>query len=192
LKALLTITDGLKITEGKADELSSYYKFLADASENWLSTVPTNQNLAKQIAQECVGKSVVIYAGPKLFPAAYKWKISFNENAKQIAWCNQIPEFNHNEFLGWTKQPTDKPYTVIDIRSKLENPQTQKRFLVTAKLLSGLRPDPIVVEATGNNLVEQLLWSISLGDFVSIYTALLNGLNPTPVDMIEKFKSELA
>jgi glucose/mannose-6-phosphate isomerase len=192
LKALLTITDGLKITDGKANELSSCYKFLIDASQSWLSTVPTNQNLAKQIALECVGKSVVVYAGPKLFPAAYKWKISFNENAKQIAWCNQLPEFNHNEFMGWTKQPTNKPYTVIDIRSNLENPKTQKRFLVTSKLLSGLRPDPIVVNATGNNLVEQLLWSISLGDFVSIYTALLNGLNPTPVDMIEKFKQELA
>lgn len=192
LKALLTITDGLKITEGRAEELSSYYQFLTDATKSWLSTTPTAQNLAKQIAQECVGKSVVIYAGPKFFPAAYKWKISFNENAKQIAWCNQLPEFNHNEFLGWTKQPTNKPYTVIEIRSNLENPRTQKRFLVTAKLLSGLRPDPIVVEAVGENLIEQLLWSIALGDFVSIYTALLNGLNPTPVDMIEKFKQELA
>jgi glucose/mannose-6-phosphate isomerase len=192
LKATLTITDGLGITTDKADELSNCHQFLIGASSNWLSTVPTTQNLAKQIALECVGKSIVIYAGPKLFPAAYKWKISFNENAKQIAWCNQLPEFNHNEFLGWTKQPTNKPYTVIDIISSLENPRTQKRFTVTAKLLSGLRPDPIVVEAVGENLVEHLLWSISLGDFVSIYTALLNGLNPTPVDMIEKFKQELA
>jgi glucose/mannose-6-phosphate isomerase len=192
LKATLTITDGLGITVGKAEDLSNSQQFITDASKDWLSTVPTAQNLAKQIAQECVGKSVVIYAGPKLFPAAYKWKIGFNENAKQIAWCNQLPEFNHNEFLGWTKQPTNKPYTVIDLRSNLENPRTQKRFLVTAKLLSGLRPDPIVVETVGEKLVEQLIWSITLGDFVSIYTALLNGLNPTPVDMIEKFKQELA
>jgi glucose/mannose-6-phosphate isomerase len=192
LKAFLTVTDGLGITVGKAEELSNCQQFITDASKDWLSTVPTSKNLAKQIAQECVGKSVVIYAGPKLFPAAYKWKIGFNENAKQIAWCNELPEFNHNEFLGWTKQPTNKPYTVIDIRSNLENPRTQKRFLVTAKLLSGLRPDPIVVTAVGEELIEQLIWSISLGDFVSIYTALLNGLNPTPVDMIEKFKQELA
>ena len=192
LKATLTITDSLGITTSKADELSNCHQFLVDASASWLSTVPTTQNLAKQIAQECVGKSIVIYSGPKLFSSAYKWKISFNENAKQIAWCNQLPEFNHNEFLGWTKQPTNKPYTVIDIRSNLENPRTQKRFIVTAKLLSGLRPDSVVVEPVGQTLIEQLLWSISLGDFVSIYTALLNGLNPTPVDMIEKFKHELA
>lgn len=192
LKALVMVTDKLGITSGKADELSNCRQFVADSASSWLSTVPTTQNLAKQIALECVGKSVVIYSGPKLYPSAYKWKIGFNENAKQIAWCNQLPEFNHNEFLGWTKQPINKPYTVIDIRSGLENERTQKRFIITAKLLSGLRPDPIVVEPVGQNLIEQLLWSINLGDFVSIYTALLNGLNPTPVDLIEKFKKELA
>lgn len=192
LKALLTVTDKLGITSGKADELSAAQQFLTDASSKWLATIPTTQNLAKQIAQECAGKSVVIYAGPKLFPAAYKWKISFNENAKQVAWCNQLPEFNHNEFIGWTKQPVNKPYSVVDIRSNFEDPQVQKRFLVSSKLLSGLRPDPIVVDAVGKNLIEQLLWSIALGDFVSIYTALLSGLNPTPVDLIEKLKKELA
>jgi hypothetical protein len=33
---------------------------------------------------------------------------------------------------------------------------------------------------------------VQLGDFVTLYTAILNGLNPTPVDLIEKFKKELA
>jgi glucose/mannose-6-phosphate isomerase len=191
LKAVLTATDKLGVTSGKAAEIAQYQQFLSTATESWLATVPTVKNLAKQIAQECAGKSVVIYSGPKLFPAAYKWKISFNENAKQVAWCNQFPEFNHNEFLGWTKQPINKPYTVIDIRSSLDHPQIKKRFVVTSKLLSGLRPEPIVVEAVGENLVEQLLWSIALGDFVSIYTALLSGLNPTPVELIEKLKIEL-
>jgi len=36
-----------------------------------------------------------------------------------------------------------------------------------------------------------LLWTVALGDFVSLYLALLNGLNPTPVELIEKFKKSL-
>ncbi|MEO7364085.1 MAG: SIS domain-containing protein, partial [Candidatus Saccharimonadales bacterium] len=59
------------------------------------------------------------------------------------------------------------------------------------RLLSGMRPSPHVVEAQGGDLLEQLLWTIALGDFVSLYTALLNGLNPTPVDLIETFKKSL-
>jgi glucose/mannose-6-phosphate isomerase len=153
--------------------------------------VPTSDNQAKQIAQELIGKSIVVYAGPLLYPAAYKWKISFNENAKHIAWLDQLPEFNHNEFLGWTKQPVDKPYSVIDLRSNLEHPRVQKRFLVTEKLLSGLRPSPIVINAKGDSALNQLLWTIALGDFVSIYLALLNNLNPEPVELIERFKHEM-
>ena len=191
LKALLVATDAYGITTGKAAELSAKADYLQHATAAWIPTVPTEHNYAKQLAQEVIGKSVVVYAGPKMGPAAYKWKISFNENAKQIAWTNQFPEFNHNEFLGWTKQPTDKPYAVIDLRSSLEHPRVQKRFEVSERLLSGMRPSPLSVQAEGADLLEQLLWIIALGDFVSLYTALLNGLNPTPVDLIETFKKSL-
>ncbi len=102
-----------------------------------------------------------------------------------------MPEFNHNEFLGWTKQPVNKPYAVVELRSNLEHKRTQKRFVVTERLLSGMRPAPIVVEAAGETGLEQLLWASVLGDFVTIYTALLNGVNPTPVDLVEKFKKQM-
>ncbi len=193
LKALLSLLyqAGLLANANAIAELEGSADFLKAAVLPWLPTVPTTDNVAKKIALEAIGKSAVIYAGPKLFPAAYKWKISFNENAKQVAWTNQYPEFNHNEFMGWTKQPVDKPYCVIDLRSSLEYPRVQKRFEVTERLLSGMRPAPIVVQAEGETLLQQLLWVIALGDFVTLYTALLNGLNPAPVDLIEKFKKSL-
>ncbi len=192
LKALLVLLHQAGLSDGSAiRELESAADFLKNAAAAWTATVPTDKNQAKQIAQEVIGKSAVVYGGPKLAPAAYKWKISFNENAKQVAWTNQYPEFNHNEFMGWTKQPVQKPYAVIDLRSNLEHPRVQKRFEVSERLLSGMRPAPIVVQAEGETLLEQLLWTIALGDFVTIYTALLNGLNPAPVDLIEKFKKSL-
>jgi hypothetical protein len=40
-------------------------------------------------------------------------------------------------------------------------------------------------------LLEQILTTIALGDFVAIYTAILGNINPTPVDLIEKLKKEL-
>ncbi|MGH7236946.1 MAG: bifunctional phosphoglucose/phosphomannose isomerase [Candidatus Saccharimonadales bacterium] len=191
LKALTTIFDAYKLTDGKALEVSSHAAWLKAQIAAWLPEVPTSTNRAKQIAQDCVGKSVVIYGGPLMAPVAYKWKISFNENAKHVAWSNQYSEFNHNEFIGWSKQPVDKPYTVIDIRSDLEHPQITKRFEISAKLLSGLRPDPIVVRPAGETLLQQLLSAIVLGDFVTLYTAILGGVNPTPVELIEKLKKEL-
>lgn len=187
----LLVSAGL-IEESRLTELQSAGKWLESQTSQWRPNVPTDNNQAKQIAQELTGKSVVVYSGPLLSPAGYKWKININENAKQVAWCNQLPEFNHNEFLGWTQQPVQKPYAVIDLRSNLENLRIQKRFEVTERLLSGRRPAPIVVQAKGDTIAEQLLWTIGLGDFVSVYLAILNGLNPTPVDLIEKFKDLLS
>lgn len=191
LRALVEIFESAKLTSGKIKELDSAGEWLQSSISGWLADVPTMKNYAKTLALELMGKSPVIYGGTLLFPAAYKWKISFNENSKNIAWCNVIPEFNHNEFLGWTSHPINKPYAVIDLRSNLEHTEIQKRFEVTAKLLSGKRPEPHIVQAEGKTLVQQLLWTVALGDFVSLYLALLNGLNPTPVDLIEKFKKEL-
>ncbi|MEI7758668.1 MAG: bifunctional phosphoglucose/phosphomannose isomerase [bacterium] len=192
LKALLQITDGFGLTENRANELTSKSDYLKKLCEPWSAEKPTKGNLAKEIAQELMGKSIVVYSGPVLGPVGYKWKISFNENSKHIAWFNQFPEFNHNEFLGWTKQPTQKPYAVIDLRTSFDNPRIAKRFEVTKKLLSGLRPNPITVEAKGDDKLEQMLWTMLLGDFTSIYLALLSNLNPFPVALIEDLKKELA
>lgn len=193
LKALALLLAGAGLLENEAavSELEQSGRFAQEAITSWLPTNPTAKNQAKQIALEVIGKSVVVYSGLPLSPAAYKWKIGFNENAKHVAWTNQLPEFSHNEFMGWTKQPVQKPYAVIDIRSKLDNPRVTKRFELTERLLSGLRPAPIIIEPKGQSLLEQLLWTMALGDFVTIYTALLNGLNPTPVELVEKFKRQM-
>lgn len=193
LKALLDLLapTGL-LKDGDLDsQLQAAAGVLQAAVTSWVPTVPTDQNPAKKLAMELAGKSPVVYAGPLLAPAAYKWKISFNENAKNVAWWNEFPELNHNEFIGWASHPIDKPYGVVDLRSDLEHPRVQKRFEVTERLLSGLRPAPNVVQAQGENVLQQLLWTVAFGDFVSIYLALLNGLNPAPVELVEKFKQEL-
>lgn len=190
-KALLTATDALGVTKAASRTLAGKADFLRQAVTAWVATVPTKDNQAKRIALDVIGKSAIVYAGPKLWPAAYKWKISINENAKHLAWAGPFPEFSHNEMMGWTRQPVHKPFCVIDLHSRLEHERVQKRFAVTQRVLSGQRPEPIVVEAEGADLLEELLSTIALGDFVSIYTALLNGINPTPVDLIEKFKKLL-
>lgn len=192
-KAIITILERAGLVN-ENDASAAVYEaggFIQEAVAVWRADVKTDKNEAKRLALELSGATPVIYAGPKLFPAAYKWKISFNENAKNVAWCNQFPEFNHNEFLGWSSHPIDKPYKIVELTSNLEHERTQKRFEVTNKLLSGRWPQPHIVEAKGTTQLEQLLYTIALGDFVSIYLALLNGLNPTPVDLIEKFKTEL-
>lgn len=176
---------------GGAVELADVGNWLKEQTQTWRPDSPVSGNFAKQLALELVGKSIVIYGGSLMWPVANKWKISFNENSKQLAWANQLPEFDHNEFIGWSGQPVDKPYAVVDIRSSLEHPRIQKRFEVSERLLSGMRPAPQIVSVQGENILQQLLWGVTLGDFVSIYLAILNNVDPTPVELVEKFKKAL-
>ncbi len=192
LKALVSLADQLGLTKEGLGLLNSAAEWIKQRSQQWGPTIPTKNNLAKQIALDALGKSVVIYGGPNLYPVAYKWKVGFNENAKQVAWCSGYPEFNHNEFIGWSEQPVDKPYCVIDLRSKFENERVQKRFELSERLLSGRRPAPIVIEAEGENSLEQLLYCSMLGDFVSLYAAIAAGNDPEPVELVEKFKHMMA
>ncbi len=172
-------------------ELEAMAEPLQQVTNLWTADIPTNHNPAKQLAKKMAGKTPIIYAGPLMYPAAYKWKISVNENAKNTAWCNFLPEFNHNEFIGWSSHPVEKPFAVINLLSSFEYPRMQKRFEVSDRLLSGMRPASINIEAKGQNALEHMLYLILLGDYATTYLAFLNGVNPTPVDLVEKFKKEL-
>lgn len=192
LRGLVKLFEVYGLAQGKYDEIASVADWLDDRVEKWLPEVPTEENYAKQLAEKCAGKTAVIYSGSRMAPVGYKWKISINENAKNTAFCNELPEFNHNEFIGWSSHPVDKPFVVLDLISGFEHPQVLKRFAVTDQLLSGLRPKAITVELQGESVIAQMLWGCVLADFVSIYLAILNGIDPTQVDLIEKLKQELA
>lgn len=188
--AKLFSTLGL-IGEEKIEELRSTGQWLSQQMTSWDPTSPVASNPAKQLAQELAGKTAVVYSGPLLFPSANKFKICINENAKNLAWVNQYPEFNHNEFIGWSSHPTEKPFAVVEIRSDLENPRVQRRFEVSEKLLSGKRPSPEIIKPQGDTILKQLLWTSIFCDFTSIYLALLNNVDPTPVDLVERLKTDL-
>lgn len=173
-------------------EIADQADWLSKQTESWTSNVTTDKNYAKQLALLSVGKTSIFYGGSLTAPVAYKWKISWNETAKNLAFWNELPEFNHNEFMGWASHPIEKPFAVFDLVSSFEHPQILKRFEISDRLLSGKRPKSTVITMKGNTVISQLLWGSILADFVSIYVAILNGVDPTPVPLIEKLKVELA
>jgi glucose/mannose-6-phosphate isomerase len=192
LRALVTLLVHFNVVgQGLNDELAGTSEWLKEQTAQWIPHVSTDRNEAKQLALLAVGKTPVIYGGRLTGPVAYKWKISWNENAKNVAFWNELPEFNHNEFIGWSSHPVDKPFVIFDLLSSFEHERILKRFEVSDRLLSGKRPKANQIHLQGDTVLKQLLWGCILADFVSIYVAILNGVDPTPVDLVEKFKKEL-
>lgn len=191
-RALVEIFVATKLVPAsRIAELEKLVEPLEAATKQWTPDVPQKDNQAKQLAHEMAGKTPIIYGGPLMFPAAYKWKIDVNENAKNTAWAGALPEYSHNEFIGWSSHPVQKPFAVIDLLSSYEHPRVQKRFEVGERLLSGMRPAAVPVQAKGASALEHLLYLVLLGDMATTYLGLLNGVNPTPVALVEKFKKEL-
>lgn len=190
-RAFIQILEAAHLSAASLDVLAGATKNTQEAAQQWRADVATSNNLAKQIALELMGSSIALYGGPELGPIAQRWKISFNENSKNLAWSNSYPEFNHNEFTSWSGQPTEKPYQIINLRSSFESDRVAQRFKLSDQLLSGKRAYPITVNAEGDSLIEQMLWTAVLGDHVSVYLALLNNQEPSELPLVDKLKEKL-
>ncbi|GBC91779.1 hypothetical protein HRbin15_00238 [bacterium HR15] len=166
---------------------------LVQGRDHWGISTPYEQNPAKQLASALHGKLPLLYgSGSYRAIVATRWKGQFNENAKQHAFANTFPELNHNEILGWVgaKQQA-KNFAVVALRDPDESIQTRTRIEVTRQLV-GDAADWHEVWAEGESLLERLLTLTYLGDFVSLYLAYLNGVDPYTIDYIDRLKAELA
>lgn len=153
--------------------------WLKQESEQWRSTTPTDQNLAKQIALQAVGKTAVFYGGVVTAPVAHRWKTSWNEISKNVAFWGEYPEASRSDALGWTSHPIEKPFAIFDIISNLEQPHILKLFEAADRSLSGLRPKATPIHLKGDTVQAQLLWGCLLADVTSCYLAMLNGVTLT-------------
>lgn len=193
LRTLLKLLHEFQVIDGGLfDEVSSAADWLDSEIKQWTADVPTEHNYAKQLATEAAGKTAVFYGGQLTAPLAYKWKISWNESSKNVAFWNQYPEFNHNEFMGWVSHPVEKPFAIFDLVSSFERPRIIERMALSDRLLSGKRPKATTIQLEGETPVQQMLWGMALADMTSIYLGILNNVDPAPVELIERFKKELS
>lgn len=193
LKGLLRVLEQHGLTDSQLrDEISSSADWLGSKVAEWMGDVPTEHNYAKQLAWMTVGKTAVFYGGQITAPLAYKWKTSWNETAKNIAFSGQYPEASHNDLTGWSSHPVEKQFAVFDIHSSFERPKIVERMELTNRMLSGMRPNAVTIICVGDGLVRQILWSIALADITGVYGAILNNVNPTTVDLSDRFKEALS
>ena len=114
------------------------------------------------------------------------WKINFNENSKTQAFWNALPELNHNEMVGFTNLVAD--YKNIIIQDPNDHPRTIKRMQVLKSILGDKLNTEIITMPEGSPFFKMLV-SLSIGLWTSYYLALINSIDPTPVDLVEQFKN---
>ena len=146
---------------------------------------------ADEIAGQIAGTVPLIYGCELTAPVAYRWKCQVNENGKQHAFEHQLPELDHNEIVGWTDAEEGKRFSAIFLGDSDQHPRQRERADLTAKLIGDSAGAVVRVETVGETRVQRLLWSVLLGDLVSLELAARNQVDPEPVELIEKLKAEL-
>ena len=156
--------------------------------------VPERDNLAKRIAGEIFGKLPVIYAGHDHIDAVVtRWRGQLAENSKTLSSGHLFPEMNHNEIVGWENpKRTLKECVAIILRDSADHPRVSRRMEITGRTLKDSRVKVLEVSSVGKELLARMLSLVYIGDFVSFYLAILNGIDPTPVEKITAIKRELA
>jgi glucose/mannose-6-phosphate isomerase len=155
---------------------------------------PETANRAKMIASSLHGKIIAIYGSSGITEgAAYRWRTQSAENAKNLAFHHVLPEMNHNDLVGWI-YPQDllRCVGVILLRDGGDHAQVQRRFDLTRALIEGRAGVVHEVWSEGSSVLARLMSLVYLGDFVSLYLAYLNGVDPTPVQVIEDLKRQLS
>ena len=150
------------------------------------------RNPAKQLAERLIGHMPAVYAAaPHLTAVAYRWKTQLSENGKVLALWHAFPELNHNETVGWEDESTAARLAVVLLREPDEDPEVARRVAVTREVAFRSAASVTEVTARGAGRLARLLSLVLFGDFVSVYVALLRGVDPTPVPPIDEVKRRL-
>lgn len=151
-------------------------------------------NIAINCAEQLIGFIPVIYSSADITSAAgYRLKCQLNENSKLHAFHNIIPELNHNEIIGW-ESFSDKQFNtkLINILDESYHPQIKKRFEITTELAVKKGLEYMNIESEEEDFKVRLMDLIYLFDWITYYTAVLRGYDPSEIDNIHILKERLS
>lgn len=155
---------------------------------------PSDGNPAKRLALALAGRRVFVYAGAeRVGPVATRVRQQLNENAKMLGHSALVPELNHNEIVGWELEDgLHGPVAVVLLRDAEDSAATRTRLTLTGEYAA--RKGAVVheVESVGEGRLARLASLVQFGDYLSLYLALMNGVDPTPIASINEFKRRLA
>lgn len=190
--SLLFCLEKLGLVSGVSGEVDEALKILGQVSKDYLPSNLIEKNLAKSLAMNIEGFVPIVYGFGIYNGVSRRFKQQFNENGKMVAKWDCFPELDHNEIVGWEEsKDIANRYSVIFIRDKAEPVEIRSRIETTKHLMEPIGVDMYEVYSQGKSDLAKMLSIICIGDFVSVYLAILRGIDPTPVETINKLKNTL-
>jgi glucose/mannose-6-phosphate isomerase len=189
---IIYIISYMGLLDNQEKEFLETIETLKRIKNKYYSEIPLSSNRAKEIAQKIHGTIPIIYSSVYyLDPVAKRWKNQFNENAKIFSHYDFFPELCHNTICAWDKFIEKANYSVIILRSKKEDGNIKKRVDFLKEIIIERKVIIEEVKIDCNNILEEIMSLLYFGDFVSMYLALLRGVDPANIDLIHQLKAKL-
>jgi glucose/mannose-6-phosphate isomerase len=191
LFGLLALVDSWKLTSTMSDDAAGAFASLDEAKARWGVEAPEDRNDAKALARELASALPIICApeGP-LGAVAFRWRTQLNENAKMVAYDCRFPELHHNEIVGLAGPINVKRPVVVLLRSRDECECLRARMEITRGLVERAGVRVVEFESSFEGSMASMVALAYLGDYVSVYTAVVRGVDPTPVEAIDALKKQ--
>jgi glucose/mannose-6-phosphate isomerase len=99
---------------------------------------------------------------------------------------------NHNELVGWQElsDVTVRFHGVV-LKDGLEGARVKARIGLSLPMIEQNLGGVTEIEAKGQSRLARFMSLVCLGDYASVYIAILSGVDPTPVARIQELKSKL-
>jgi glucose/mannose-6-phosphate isomerase len=120
-----------------------------------------------------------------------RWKTQINENAKLPAFAAELPEADHNEIAGWEGAREAGRFSAIFLGDPDQHPRVRQRIDLTSDLVEPDAMGVVRLETEGGSRTERLLWAVMLGDLLSLQLAARRGIDPAPIERIDRLKDLL-
>ncbi len=169
---------------------NSFKKHVFTAIDLLNNSIEELKEKAKITASSFYNKTPVIYSEASFEGVAIRMRQQINENAKILCWHHVFPEMNHNELVGWAGGKNE--YAVLFLRTSYDHPRSKVRMDISKKIISQHTNVIHEINALGNSIIEQALYLILFGDWVSVYLAELNKVDSIEVNVIDYLKGELS
>jgi len=189
---LLIVLEKVGLVSDVAPEISATIKALKKVSAANAPETPLKDNFSKSLASSICGTVPVIYGFGVYRAVAQRFKTQFNENSKLPAKWEVFSELDHNEIVGWEDSgKLTKNFSAILIRDKAEPAEVRSRIETTKTLMQPAVSNTFEVWVQGESQLAKMLSTICIGDFTSVYLAILRKIDPTPVKTIDLLKKQM-
>jgi glucose/mannose-6-phosphate isomerase len=189
---LLAVLDRMELVPPLEEDVEESVDVLDGIASRCQRKSAVQDNPAKSLAEGLVGKIPLVYGGHGLgATAAYRFKCDLNEYAKIPAFWNELPELDHNEIESWQGDLT-RDFALVMLRDHNENHSVSRRFQVTQALMGARGAEAREVMSEGRSPLARLLSLLLVTQLAAIYLALARGVDPGPVEVLQKLKQKLA